>query len=283
MKTTRVAIAAGAAALIASLAAAGGLPGVPSPSQRWYRVDVMGRHAGWASETIADRKGPDGPLRVVESELLVHVVWETDAQVTLKVGPDEFTAPRHFRIDFRQSIRARTEYDARGFLRSDFRVVERKAKRRVVVERTEAGFDVAVTSGKDALRRSVAASDVEATSNALYEVPGRWAKDGDAATLRVLDLATGEVVPRTFRLAGREDVTVRGVAGRARRFDVSDEKEAFRVWVDDAGLEVRLEQTTGKTTVLFEQSDEKAARDFTPPSFDLDAGDEVPTDLRDSV
>jgi hypothetical protein len=282
----RIAMATGALLLAASIGLAtglpNGLPSVPSPSERWYRVEVMGKHAGWASESIADRQGVEGTLRVLESELLIHVVWETDAKVTLKVGPDEYTAPQHFAIDFKQTIRSRIEYDASGLRRSDFRLADRKAKRRVVVERAGTGFTVTVSSGKVARTREVAASAFDATSNAIYELPERWAKVGDAATLRVLDLATGEIVSRTFRVAGREEIDAPEGKRFARRFEVSDAKDAFEVWVDDVGLEVRLRQQTGAATILFDQAGKKEAKDFTPPTFDLD-GDEKAPDLRDSV
>ena len=264
-------------------ALAGGLPKIPSPSERWYRIDVQGRHAGWASEIVSD--GPDrtGDFRRIDSELLAHVIWATDADLTLKIGPDELTAPQHYEIDFKQRIDSRIEYDAAGLRRSEFRIEDRAVKRRVLVERVGERYDVTVSTGRDTRKREVARSEFEATSNAIYELPEKWTKEGDAVQLKVLDLATGRILPRTFRLAGVEEVAVMGTPQRLRKFEVRDAEGSFTLWLDGTGLEARILQETGDTTMLYEQSGKKEAHDFKPPKLDLKPSDDHKATPQNSV
>jgi len=279
----RVLLTAVAIAALASPAVFGGqqteppsrpeslFPALPDQSERTYEVFLQGRKAGWARETFTRRTGAGGvETATLASELLIRAVFTARVDLKLRIGPFSGRAPQQYRIEFEQRIRSRAVYDAKGLVSSEFVETEKDEEiKRVKVVRTPGGFEV--TRADEGLARTVelGPGDFEATSDVLYQRPGLWSKVGDARLLSVLDLSTGAVIRRSYRVAALEELEVSGSKVACRVIDAVDPEGSFRLWVDQSGMEVRGLQKEEDVELIIHQADKKKALAFQPPEFDL--------------
>ena len=264
-------IAAFALVLIVSSIAAETETAGPPAGDYWYRLDIDGKHAGWARDTIEDLESRAGTVRVIESSLLLHCKWEVDTDMELHVGPKTYSGPRHFSIDLKQETYLVARYRDGDFVSSEYRSVERDTQTtRVTVKWTVHGYEVTVSKGTDTLRRTVDPEAFDATSNALYERADLAAGPGEPQTLRILDLTTGDVVRRTFTLVGTERRSIGDRRRTVRRIESTDETETVVTFVDEAtGLAVRVD-LPGEPPIRVESESRERALDFTPPELEME-------------